>query len=404
MSPKKVIICGAGPAGIFAAYLLLKNNVHVTLVEKTGGIGKKFLIAGHSGLNITHAQDLDLFLKKFSPPSPSIVTKAIKDFSPLDIIDFYEKTLLTETFTGSTGHVFPKEMKAGKILLKWVQILKDHPHYNFIPHSELKEIKNNHVIVMSSQEKEQELAADFFIYALGGASWKKTGSKGDWFPLFEKHKISTSSWFAENCGHTINWSTHFKVQVQNIPLKNISITIDGKSSRGEIMLTDYGIEGQLIYQFTHRISESYKEGKKPTLLIDLKPDLSKEEIEHRLERQPVKSSLSTKLKKALKFSKTETTLLNEFREMIDLNNISELSKLIKALPVELQAPRPIDEAISTSGGIKLSECSEFFELATLPNHFCIGEMLDWSAPTGGYLLTACMSTAHKAVTQIIQRN
>lgn len=403
MLKKQVVIIGAGPSGLFCAFLLLKNGFKVTLIEKTGGAAKKYLIAGHSGLNITNTENLRDFISRYSP-SPSVVTNAVENFPPNQVMKFYEENLDVPLFSGSTGHVFPKEMKAGKALLSWLNLLKSYEEFEFLTNAELVEIVNKQQIALKHKDKRTTLIADYFIYALGGGSWKKTGSAGDWSSIFVRHGIDFVPFHPENCGHIVNWSKHFKDKIAPTPLKNISLTSKDKTLRGELLINTYGVEGQLIYKFSHILSKEYKNSNSPTIEIDMVPDLNTSEIEKRLEKLNSKMSFSTRMQKAFKFSKGEILLINEFRDTIDFNNPLALAKLIKHLKLELVSPRPIDEAISTSGGISLAEIDHNFELNKLPSHFCLGEMLDWSAPTGGYLLTACMSTAYSAAKEIIKRN
>lgn len=403
MKKKHIVIIGAGPAGLYAAYLLLKNNFQVTLLDKMSGAGKKFLVAGHSGLNVTHSESLDKFLNKFSP-SPSIITKAIESFPPSKIQNFYEEVLDSKLFSGSTGHVFPVDMKAGKILLNWLKLLNESADFDFCKNTALIKIQGSNSIQVSHDNKTREIVADYFIYALGGASWKKTGSSGDWADIFSAHDIHFDHFHPENCGHEIQWSKHFRDKIETAYLKNITISLGDKATRGEVMLTPYGIEGQLIYKLTHDITDCYKRDVMPNLTIDLIPDIEQGQAIKRLEALSSKTSFSTKLKKAFKFSKGHIMLTNEFRNEIDFNNSTELVKLLKSLKITLQKPRPIDEAISTSGGVALESVSDTFEFTNLSGHFCVGEMLNWSAPTGGYLLSACLASAHSASCEIIKRN
>lgn len=403
MQKKQVIIIGAGPSGLFCSYLLLKTGFKVSLFEKTGGAAKKYLIAGHSGLNITNTEDIETFISKFSP-TPSIITDAIKNYPPIEIEKFYNETLETETFSGSTGHVFPVDMKAGKPLINWLNILKSFEDFELITNIELTEITNKKEITLKKADKYISRSADYFVYALGGASWKKTGSSGDWVSTFEKQGVGCIPFHPENCGYLVEWSKHFKENIGPTPLKNISLSFQDNKIRGEVLINEYGVEGQAIYKLTHAFSRTFKASKKPIIEIDMLPDLELHKVEERLNKLDYKMSFSTRMKKAFKFSKGEILLINEYRNSVDLNDKSSLAKLLKSLKIELTSPRPIDEAISTSGGISLSELDSNFELKKLPNHFCLGEMLDWSAPTGGYLLTACMSSAYSAALEIIKRN
>ena len=402
MTKKLVAIVGAGPSGLFASYLLLKAGFKVSLFEKESGAAKKYLVAGSSGLNITNDKEINEFVSKYYP-SPSIVTESVRSFPPQEIVKFYEEELSQEVFTGSTGHIFPKEMKTGKTLLKWMEILKSFEGFSLHKNSKLIGLSSNSISI-EVEGKIETVKVDYFIYSLGGASWSKTGSSGDWINNFKAAGINCNQFTPQNCGYQIKWSDFFKANIESFPLKNITLKVDNLEHRGEVLINKNGIEGQLIYRLTHKLAHDFKEKSKILITLDLCPDMNHDQIIGKLKKVNKKASLSNRLRKALAFDKERVLLLSEFRDKIDLNNPVTTTELIKDLPLLLNSPNPIDEAISTSGGIDLSELSESFELKRFPNHFCIGEMVDWSAPTGGYLLTACMSMAHKSAASIAQRN
>lgn len=402
MYKKHVAVFGSGPSGLFASYLLLTQNFKVTLYEKEKGFAKKYLVAGSSGLNITNAAPLDTFLSKFYP-TDSIITKAIQEFPPEANIDFYEQVLKEETFIGSTGHIFPKEMKTGKILLKWMEILKSFDDFHIAKDCTLSKINGSEKVYVVKKGKEALINADYFVYALGGASWSKTGSDGKWSTIFSKNRIKVAPFAPRNCKFIVNWSTHLKEKIETIPLKNCAIRTNGFQNRGEVLVNKEGIEGQLIYKLTHSIAEEFKSKDKVTIFLDLLPDLEVSVVIGRLKKVRGKKSLSSQLKKAFNFTTETITLLNEMRYKTNFHDDDSLANLLKGYPILLESPAPIDEAISTAGGIELSELTENFELKKLRNHFSIGEMLDWSAPTGGYLLTACMSCAYQCAREITKR-
>jgi uncharacterized flavoprotein (TIGR03862 family) len=389
---KKVVIIGGGPAGLFSAYLLLKKGFKVELYDHASGLGKKFLVAGNGGLNLTHSEELSLFAQKYRPHE-KFFSELIHEFTPDDLRQF-STDLGVETFVGSSGRVFPKKLKAAEILLAWNQKLKEDEDYSQFLNHHFSSLKNTHQVEFKFEDKTRLVEADFFIFAMGGASWSKTGSTGEWAPNFIENNIGLAPFLPMNCGFERSWSDFFKEKIDYTALKNISLEWGAVKVRGEAMLTPFGIEGGGVYALSKSIRDEILKKGSANLVIDLKPDLTEEEIAQKIEQQPSKASLSNCVRKALGFEAEVFILLKELHPALKKE---EVSKVVKNLSINLEGIRPLDEAISTSGGVLLDEVTEYFELKSRKDSYVIGEMLDFDAPTGGYLIQGCFSTASRAV-------
>lgn len=398
---KKVIIVGAGPAGLFCAYLLLKKGHQVEVYDQSTGPAKKFLIAGNGGLNLTHSEDLKSFSGRYGKDE-KLFYELIQEFSPEDLRSFCED-LGVETFVGTSGRVFPKNLKAAQILLSWLKALKSDPNFGlYLKHSLIgidagaKELE----LTFKNPDTQIKVAGERVILAMGGASWKKTGSDGKWKPLLEKLRVEVKEFKPMNCGFERPWSKHFVESIERAPLKNVEISFQDKSVRGEIMLTEFGIEGGGIYALSNHIRDGIEQDGSAKIFLDLKPDLTQEDVLKKISKRKPKDSFSNHLRKALGFTKVENTLLKELTSIEEYQNHARLAETIKKLEVELFKTRPIDEAISTSGGVAFHELDEWFQLKAIPGLYIAGEMLNFEAPTGGYLLQGCFSSAYRVVSGI----
>lgn len=391
---RKVTIIGAGPAGLFSAYILLEKGFQVDLYDHSGGAAKKFLIAGNGGLNLTHSEELDVFCSRYGDKH-EIFKSLIKEFSPTDLRDWCHK-LGIETFVGTSGRVFPKNLKAGLLLTKWMDHLKGHDSFKlFLKHSLIGLTKNKE-LTFSCEEGEKKILGENIIFALGGASWKKTGSTGSWKELLEATNIQVKEFKPMNCGFERGWSPFFKEKFDYTPLKNIAIEFLGETRRGEIMLTPYGAEGGVIYAFSREIRQEIEQHGKAVLTLDLKPSMSLIELSKKLESRKKKVSLSKFFKANLKLAPVVYPLMKEVLSDAELTSSDDLAKGLKGLKLSFNSLRPLDEAISTSGGVCFSELDETLELRKIPGLYIVGEMLDFDAPTGGYLLQGCFSSAFRA--------
>jgi uncharacterized flavoprotein (TIGR03862 family) len=394
-----ICIIGAGPTGLFCSYLLLNAGINVQLFDQMSGVGKKFLVAGYGGLNLTHREDIDIFASRYGKDR-DFFFKLINEFSNQDLINWCHQ-LGVETFIGSSGRVFPKKMNAAEILLKWKEQLQNHSDFQLFTGHRLINFSSSGELIFESNEKTLKVKAKKTIIALGGASWKKTGSDGKWTDLFQEKGIAVSPFSPSNCGYQCNWSDKFKEKADHTPLKNIALRCADHQVKGELMLTPYGVEGGTVYALGAIIRQEIADKGKVKVYVDFKPGLDRDELLKKLEKRSKKTSLSNFLRKSLKLDSIVSTCLRENFTPEQLAAPETLVEAIKSFAIEVNSPRPIDEAISTAGGVLFSELSENLELKKYPGIFIGGEMLDFDAPTGGYLLQACFSTAYRISQTII---
>ena len=386
-TPKKTIsIIGGGASALMFACSIDTEKYDVTLYEKNKTLGRKFLVAGNGGLNLTHSENSAQFENRYTPKD--FILPALTHFTNIDFVNWLE-SLGISTFVGTSKRVFPKKgIKPVDVLNAIITKLKNNKvkiktEYTWCG------FKNNE-LVFENPEDNQLIKSNIKVFALGGASWKITGSVGDWGNYFSEKNIKINKFYPSNCGYKINWDESILKSISGKPLKNCSFTCTDKIIKGEAVLTDFGIEGSGIYPLSPEIRTQLITNKKAKLYIDFKPDVSKEDI---LKRFDSHFNLSTKdiLLKKINLTDTQILLIKNSTSKVDYLNPQVVCDLIKSFPLELVDFSPIDEAISTVGGISLNEINATFELNKLPNHYCLGEMLDFDAPTGGYLLQACFS-------------
>jgi uncharacterized flavoprotein (TIGR03862 family) len=357
----RVDVIGAGPAGLMAAEVLARGGVKVRVIDHMASPARKFLMAGRGGLNLTHSEALEPFLGRYGA-ARGFLEPALRAFPPQAVVDWCNG-LGIETFVGSSGRVFPKTMKASPLLRAWLRRL-DGLGVEFALRTRWRGAKE----------------ADAMILALGGASWPRLGSDARWVGILENRGIEVNPFIPANCGVTIPWSAHFAERFAGMPLKRIALTSAGKTVRGEALITRNGLEGGAVYALNPEIRQSAR------LTLDLRPDLSVRALESRLARPKDKSSQSTWLRKTTGLAPASIALLREAGS-------PATAASIKALPLKVIGTDALARAISSAGGVALSEIDRNFEFKVWPGVFAAGEMLDWEAPTGGYLLQACFSTA-----------
>ena len=388
MTNKKILIVGGGPAGLMAADFASRSGVKVTLVDSMPTFGRKFLMAGKSGLNLTMNED-DVTFQKRIIQNNTTIEKALEEFGPIEVIE-WANSLGIKTFVGSTGRVFPTEMKASPLLRNWISRL-DELGVSRQNRWKLKSLSNKVATFETPQGLLNE-SADGIVLALGGASWPKLGSNGDWKSLFDPAEVE--SFKASNCSFVVKWSMKMSKYFGQ-PLKSIKLSAGSQSSRGEIIISQKGIEGGGIYS----LSAQLKKGE--DLILDLLPDWDNGKILKLLTMPWGKSSSSNVLRKRLKLEPVKQAILREFA-MDVFKEPALLTKNIKSLKIPLNGTGPIQTAISTSGGVKMGSIDENFMLRSRPGVFCAGEMLDWDAPTGGYLITTCLATGRMAGKRAVQ--
>lgn len=382
---KSVAIIGSGPASLLLAAHLDAALFEVTIYEKNKSSGRKFLVAGDGGFNLTHAEPMNSFVWRYTPSS--FMKDALTQFNNEHLIQWLD-SIGIPTFTGSSKRVFPEEgIKPIEVLNK-ILLVHENKNVSIKFEHEWTGWNGDGNLTFNSSIP---IEADYVVFALGGGSWKVTGSDGMWLNKFSEKGIHVIPFRASNCEFNIDWSDDFIKTNEGKPLKNISITCEGKSKKGEVIITKNGMEGNAIYALSPQIQKQLSVKNEAYIFIDLKPDLTLTEIGHRLKNSFGIRNTSEILNTILNLTKPQIALLKSLVSKNDFLNYETLSQKIKNLPVTIIGSALIDEAISTTGGIDLNEVNSHFELKKLKNNYCIGEMLDWDAPTGGYLLQGCFS-------------
>ncbi|MFW2545084.1 TIGR03862 family flavoprotein [Primorskyibacter sp. 2E107] len=380
----RALIIGGGPAGLMAAEALLSAGIDTTLIEAKPSLARKFLMAGKSGLNLTRMQDIDTVLDHYSAGRRQL-EPMIRAFPPEAIRDWAE-ALGQETFTGSTLRLFPKAMKASPLLRAWLARLTA---LGLTTQTRWRWTGwNGPALTFDTPDGPRDLTADVTVFALGGASWARLGSDGLWTAPFAAQGLPLAPFAPSNAGLIVPWSDHMTRHFGS-PLKTVRFTAGTQSSRGEAVISKRGLEGGAIYPLTPALREG------APLYADLAPDLTPDALGKRLAKPRGKQSLSNHLRKTLKLAPAAQALLMDCARPLP-QAPEALAALVKALPIPHHGPRPMDEAISTAGGLRWQALTADLMLGDRPGTFCAGEMLDWDAPTGGYLLTACLATGRWA--------
>ncbi|MBJ2175751.1 NAD(P)-dependent oxidoreductase [Aureibaculum sp. A20] len=380
---KQIAIIGGGPSALVLAAFLDAEKFAITVYEKNKTAGRKFLVAGKGGFNLTHSKAIDKFIKRYTPTN--FLDKALLDFTNTDFRNWLDQ-LEISTYVGSSKRVYPTEgIKPIEVLNAILNTLKEKGVVIKYEQTFSGWDDDNNPIINN-----KTIATDYTVFSLGGGSWKITGSDGIWLDTFSKKGIKTKAFQASNCGYQIDWKPDFIKKHEGTPLKNIAISCNSKVQKGEAVITKLGLEGNSIYGLSPQIRDQLNVHSKAFIFIDFKPSLTFENIHSKLTLSTYRNTTEV-LKKELKLSTSQIDLLKTYLPKASYLNIDILTKNIKEFPLEIINTAPIDEAISTVGGIDLKALSKNFELANLPHQFCIGEMVDWDAPTGGYLLQACAS-------------
>jgi hypothetical protein len=408
---KSIAVIGGGPAGLMAAETLARAGAQAAVYEAMPSPGRKFLRAGVGGLNLTHSEPREAFLARYGSRRPQL-EPMLNAFGP-DEMRQWAQGLGVESFVGSSGRVFPVGMKASPLLRAWLKRLdelgvKFHTGYKWVDlaiqepteHATRDQIppaqRKTLSLHFSTPAGPQTIHTDAVILALGGGSWSRLGSDGAWVPLLAKYGVKIAPLKPANCGFDVAWSEYFKTKFDGAPLKTVVASFKGLRQQGEFIVTREGVEGSLIYALSAPLRDEIEASGRAVLTLDLAPGWTQARLAAALARPRGSRSMSSHLEKTVGLKGVKAGLLWEFVAREDFADAEKLSAAIKSLPIPLAAPRPLDEAISTAGGVSFESLDEQLMLKTLPGVFCAGEMLDWEAPTGGYLLTACMATGRWA--------
>lgn len=390
----RVAIIGGGPAGLMAAEVLSAvDGLAVTVFDAMPSVGRKFLMAGKGGMNITHSEPQADFIRRYGERG-GVLAPLLERFGASELRAWIHG-LGIETFIGTSGRVFPREMKAAPLLRAWLHRLRQNRVQFAVRHRWLGWTADN-ALRFSTPDGELLIEADAVILALGGASWSKLGSDGAWVPLLTGRGAEVAPLKPANCGFDVAWTPHFSERHAGQPIKPVIASIGALRQQGEFNITASGIEGGLIYAVSAALRDALEHDGKAVLQLDLAPGRSLEKLTAELSRPRGRDSLANHLRRRAGIEGVKAGLLRELCPAETFDSPSRLAAAIKALPLPVVATRPIDEAISTAGGLTFSELDEHLMLRKLPGVFGAGEMLDWEAPTGGYLLTACLATGRAA--------
>lgn len=393
-----IAVIGGGPAGLSAAEVLAEAGHAVTVYERMPSVGRKLLIAGRGGLNLTHSEPLPAFLGRYHPPHAAL-TAAIEAFPPEALRAWCDR-LGQPIFVGSSGRVFPKAFKASPLLRAWLARLSALGITIRTRHRLTAWEGTN--LAFEAPEGTVAVRPRACLLALGGASWPRLGSDGAWVPLLAGRGVAVEPLRPTNVGFSVGWSAHFSGRFAGEPVKRIGLGLGGRQVRGEAVITADGIEGGAVYALSRDIREAIRADGRALVSLDLRPDLDVEALARRLGNPKPGASLATRLRKAAGLSPVAAGLLREAHGLHLPDAPEALAGLIKAAPLALLAPAPIARAISTAGGVSFADLDGRFMLRAHPGTFVAGEMLDWEAPTGGYLLQAAISGGRAAAAGMIE--
>ncbi len=395
--PQRVAVIGGGPAGLMAAETLAAGGVQVDVYDAMPSVGRKFLLAGKGGMNITHSEALPAFRARYGAREGD-VARWLDGFEPQAVREWIHG-LGVDTLVGSSGRVFPTDMKAAPLLRAWLHRLREagvrfHQRHRWLGWHDEK-------LRMATPDGELLVDADATVLALGGASWARLGSDGAWVPLLNTRGVEVAPLVPSNCGFDVDWSAHMAEKHAGAPLTTVAIAwLDHNNAmqrrQGQFVITATGIEGSLVYAISAPLRDRIAREGSATVWLDLLPDLDKARVLDEVTRPRGSRSLSSHLQGRLGIKGVKAALLHECLSKDDYNDPETLARALKALPVKVKRPRPIDEAISSAGGVRFDSLENGSMLRALPGVFVAGEMVDWEAPTGGYLLTACFGSGRAA--------
>ena len=399
---RRIAVVGGGPAGLMAADVLSQSGYGVDVFDRMPSVGRKFLMAGKGGMNITHAEPAVAFRARYGTREDRIAP-LLDVFGPEALREWIHG-LGIATFVGTSGRVFPTDMKAAPLLRAWLHRLREAKvrfHVRHHWHCIEPQAGRQYTLCFNTVDGEQRFTVEAVVLALGGGSWAKLGSDGQWVKQLAENGIPVAPLRPANCGFNTDWSDHLRERFAGQPVKNVTasvIELSGKEHRrqGEFVITRDGVEGGLIYALSAPLRDSIEQSGRATLTLDLLPGHEPRRVIDEVSRPRGSRSLSSHLQSRLGLKGVKLALLHECLSREDLVDPHTLAVAIKALPLQLIATRPLDEAISSAGGVLFEALDERLMLHNRPGVFCAGEMLDWEAPTGGYLLTACLASGRVA--------
>ncbi len=390
-------VIGGGPSGLMAAEVLATDGFQVDLYEHMPSVGRKLLLAGRSGLNLTNSEPLDEMVTRFG--TASLVCDSVRQYPPSALRE-WAAGLGQTTYVGSSGRVFPTSFRATPLLRAWLSRLTELDVSVHVRHRWLGwgsgsngEVDPRAHRFQTSDGVSVTTRSDVTVFALGGASWPRVGSDGSWVPHFVAEGLDVRTLRPANCALHITWSKVFADRYAGVPLKNTRFSVATTTARGDVMVTGRGLESGPIYMVSSAVRDAINRDGTCTLVVDLHPDLTVDAVADRLSSRRPKDSATTFLRRALGLAPVAVALLREATDNALPSEPSPLARLIKAVPLTVQSVAPIKRAISTAGGLSFDELDSQFMIRSLPGTFVAGEMLDWEAPTGGYLLQASFSTA-----------
>lgn len=393
-----VVVVGGGPAGLMAAEVLSQAGVQVDVYDAMPSLGRKFLRAGIGGLNITHSEGYDAFCARYGERRPQL--QAILDGLPPEALLAWVHGLGIETFVGSSGRVFPLQMKAAPLLRAWLHRLRQagvrlHARHRWVGWDA------DGALRLATPNGEIAVRPQATVLALGGGSWPQLGSDGSWQPWLARRGVGVAPLQPANCGFDTEWSAHLRDRFAGASLKSVALTFTDalghtEQRQGEMVISAHGVEGGLIYAFSQRLRECINACGSATFTLDLAPGRDAARVLAEVSHPRGSRSLSSHLQSRVGIAGVKAALLHEVLSKEQFADPATLAATIKALPITVRAPRPIAEAISTAGGVRFENLDQNLMLSALPGVFVAGEMMDWEAPTGGYLLTACFATGRAA--------
>lgn len=396
--PHRVVVIGGGPAGLMAAETLAGQGFQVDVYDSMPSVGRKFLLAGKGGMNLTHSEPRDLFHARYGARRAEL--DAMLDRFGADSLRTWAEGLGISTFVGSSGRVFPTDMKAAPLLRNWLHRLREsgvrfHMRHKWLGWDEQARLR------FGTADGERIVEMSAVVLALGGASWARLGSDGAWVPLLQDKAVSVAPLRPANCGFELAWSEHFRSRFSGQPLKSVTLAyVDAAgithTRKGEFIVTEHGVEGSLIYAMSSGLRKTLEAQGSVQIHLDLAPGWELARLVDEIARPRGSRSMASHLQSRVKITGVKAGLLREVLQQEDFGDPGRIATAIKALPLRLHATRPLDEAISSAGGVRFEALDRNLMLHELPGVFCAGEMLDWEAPTGGYLLTACFATGRAA--------